>query len=262
MADLLRRMTVERGFDPKTFTLFANGGAGPSHAWSLAADLGLDGFVVPAAATALSALGTAVSDFQFSTERATYVRIQGSRTISGSEAATIERGLREASSEVSQHLAAAARTGIRVECFASIRYLGQTHSLDVPIAADRFGAPEFGALVEGFRRLYASLFGMSATYAKAGYEILSVRAVGTGALTPPALASKGDEPRAGKLRRVVFDNAVEAVECAVWHTSVPRNGWYCEGPCIIEFAGQSAVVPPKASVAADHIGNLRVRFGS
>ncbi len=77
MADLLRRMTVERGYDPKAFALFANGGAGPSHAWALAADLGLDSFVVPAAATALSALGTAVSDFQFNTERATYVRVQG-----------------------------------------------------------------------------------------------------------------------------------------------------------------------------------------
>ena len=262
MADLLRRMTVERGYDPKAFTLFANGGAGPSHAWALAADLGLGGFVVPAAATALSALGTAVSDFQFNTERATYVRVQGSRTISAEEASLIERGIRDAAADVSRHLAGAARTSIRVDCFAAIRYLGQTHHLDVQLDGGSFAEPEFRALVEAFQRHYASLFGATATYAKAGYEILSVRAVGVGALPPPALASRGDQPRAGRARRVFFDDSAESHDCAVWHTTVPSEGWSAAGPCIIEFTGQSVVVPPLARVSADKLGNLHVRFKS
>lgn len=260
MADLLRRMTVERGYDPKTFALFANGGAGPSHAWSLAADLGLDGFIVPAAATALSALGTAVSDFQFNTERATYVRVQGNRNISAAEASLIEQGLREASAEATAQLRRAARSGIRVECFAATRYLGQTHFLDVPLHSTSFGDAEFKALVDTFQAHYASLFGASATYAKAGYEVLSVRAVGTGALTPPALASKGEPPRAGKPRRAIFRSAGDEHNCAVWHASVPPDGWRVDGPAIIEFTGQSVVIPPGASATADRVGNLHVRL--
>lgn len=260
MADLLRRMTVERGYDPKTFALFANGGAGPSHAWALAADLGLSGFVVPAAATALSALGTAVSDFQFNTERATYVRVQGGRSIAPAEAALIEQGLRTASAQATAQLARAARTEIQIQCFAAIRYLGQTHHLDIPLAPDRFGEAEFRSLIEAFQHQYAGLFGATATYAKAGYEILSVRAVGTGALTPPALASKGEEPRPGQSRRVVFDDATRAHDCAVWHASVPKEGWSIVGPAIIEFTGQSVMVPPGAQVTADQLGNLHVRL--
>ncbi len=260
MADLLRRMTVERGYDPKSFALFANGGAGPSHAWALAADLGLDGFIVPAAATVLSALGTAVSDFQFNTERATYVRVQANRSITAAEAAVVEKGLREASTEAADQLVHAARADIRVACFAAIRYLGQTHYLDIPLASDGFNEASFRALVDAFQKQYASLFGVSATYAKAGYELLSVRAVGTGALTPPALASRGNVPRAGTPRRAVFYSPSDVHECAVWHATVPKEGWSTAGPAIIEFLGQSVVVPPGASASADKLGNLHVRL--
>ena len=260
MADLLRRMTVERGYDPKTFALFANGGAGPSHAWSLAADLGLEGFVVPAAATALSALGTAVSDFQFNTERAAYVRVQGGRNITAAETSLIEKGLAEAAAEATGQLERAARSNISVECLAAIRYLGQTHHLDIPLGAGTFGEAAYRALIDAFQKQYASLFGASATYAKAGYEILSVRAVGTGALTPPALASKGQSPRAGKSRRAIFRAATDVHDCAVWHASVPPDGWRIEGPAIIEFTGQSVVLPPGACATADRVGNLHVRL--
>ena len=260
MADLLRRMTVERGYDPKSFALFANGGAGPSHAWALAAELGLDSFIVPAAATALSALGTAVSDLQFNTERAAYVRIQANRSISQAEAARVEESLGTASKEVTSQLRRAARSEIRVELMAAVRYLGQTHHLDIPLANARFGEVEFRALIDAFQKQYAGLFGLTATYAKAGYEILSVRAVGTGVLTPPALASKGEPARAGQSRRVIFRSAGDVHACAVWHASVPQEGWTVEGPAIIEFTGQSVVVPPGARATADRVGNLHVRF--
>ncbi len=60
MADLMRRMTLERGYNPRDFVVLANGGAGPSHL-VLSAELGLDSFVVPAAATAQSAYGIATA---------------------------------------------------------------------------------------------------------------------------------------------------------------------------------------------------------
>ncbi|MCC6780789.1 MAG: hydantoinase/oxoprolinase family protein [Hyphomicrobiales bacterium] len=262
MADLLRRMTVERGYDPKTFTLLANGGAGPSHAWALAVDLGLDGFVVPAAATALSALGTAVSDFQFNTERAAYVRVQGSRSITAPEAMLIDRSLRTAAAEVAAHLESAARSDIRIACFAAIRYLGQTHHLDILLADASFDETDFQTLIGAFQRQYASLFGVTATYAKAGYEILSVRAVGTGKLTPPALVSRGEVPKPGKPRHVYFEDATKAHACAVWHANVPQDGWSTSGPAVIEFAGQSVVVPPGARAVADRFGNLHVRLAT
>jgi N-methylhydantoinase A len=260
MGDLLRRMTVERGYDPATFTLFANGGAGPSHAWALAADLGLDGFVVPAAATALSALGTAVADVQFSTERATYARVQGRRALTPEEAGRVEAGLQAAADEVHAQIGRAAGTRVAVARFVSVRYLGQTHHLDIPLESGQFDDAAYRAVVAAFQGQYADLFGVAATDARAGIELLSVRVVGTGALAPPALASKGETPRKGRPRPVYFTDGARPVECDVWLAAVPAEGWSAEGPGIVEFTGQSVVVPPGATARADKLGNLHVRL--
>src|SRR5262249_59606933 len=75
LADLLRRGPGERGHDPREFTFFANGGAGPSHAWALTRELGIDGFVVPAAATAQSAFGCANSSLGLAKEQPVYLRV-------------------------------------------------------------------------------------------------------------------------------------------------------------------------------------------
>ena len=262
MTDLMRRMTVEKGHDPLAFALFANGGAGPSHAWAMAADLGLKGFVVPAAATALSALGIAVSDFSFNTERATYVRIQGTRAIKPEERALIKAGLATAEAEVAKNLEGTAKTGMHIERYAAVRYLGQTHHLDIAMPAGDFDEAAEARLFQTFRNQYAALFGVSAAYAKAGYEVLSVRVVGTGTLPPPALASKGEAPKPGKGRRVYFDDPEKAEDCAVFHALVPEDGWTTTGPAIVEFPGQSIVIPPGAKARADHLGNLHVDFRS
>jgi N-methylhydantoinase A len=89
-------------------------------------------------------------------------------------------------------------------------------------------------------------------------ELLSVRVVGTSTLSPPALASKGEIPRAGRLRPVYFTDGVHPVECDVWLAAVPAEGWSADGPCIVEFTGQSVVVPPGATARADQLGNLHV----
>jgi N-methylhydantoinase A len=62
MLRALRVVSVERGHDPREFALVAYGGAGPLHACALAAELGIEAVVVPAAAGVLSALGLAASE--------------------------------------------------------------------------------------------------------------------------------------------------------------------------------------------------------
>ena len=86
--------------------------------------------------------------------------------------------------------------------------------------------------------------------------------MGTGVLPPPALATKGErfEPRGQ--RSVVFRDAKVPVETAIYRTSFPKEGEIAEGPAIIEFPGQSVVVPPGASAKADSFGNIHVRLAS
>jgi N-methylhydantoinase A len=263
MADLLRRMTIERGYDPRDFTLLANGGAGPSHAWVLGEELGLNSFVVPAAATAESAYGTGNSDLGFTAERPAYARISPGATPTPEQLAHVSNAVKAATEEVRNNLALAGpKSGIKVERFVAIKFRGQTNHLDIPFEGDNFTLDTFKAVTGAFEKQYELLFGRGAAFSNAGYELISVRVMGTGALPPPALATKGErfEPR-GK-RSVVFRDAKTSVETVIYRTSFPKDGETAHGPAIIEFPGQSVVVPPGASAKADSFGNIHVRLAS
>jgi N-methylhydantoinase A len=264
MADLLRRMTIERGYDPRDFALFANGGAGPSHAWVLCAELGLEGFIVPAAATAVSAFGTGNSDLGFTTESPAYARVRPGAVPTLDQLAKITAGIVSTVAEVRRNLELAAATGnTRIERLASIRFRGQTHHLDISLddalEGDVFDIATFNSVVAQFEKNYETLFGRGAAFSRAGYEILSVRAVGTGALPPPAQATKGEHLAWSKTRKVVFRDPKVPLDTAVYLTTFPAESAIVDGPAIIEFPGQSVVVPPGARATADGFGNLHVR---
>ncbi len=263
MADLLRRMTIERGYDPRDFTLLANGGAGPSHAWVLSDELGLDSFIVPAAATAESAYGTGNSDLGFTAERPAYARISPGAVPSAEQLSHVTAAVKSATQEVRDNLALAGPKGaIAVERFVAIKFRGQTNHLDIPFEDETFTLDTFRKVTETFESQYETLFGRGAAFSNAGYELISVRIMGTGALPPPALATKGEafEPR-GK-RPVFFRDAKAAVDTAIYRTSFPNEGETAQGPAIIEFPGQSVVVPPGATAKADRFGNIHVRLAS
>jgi N-methylhydantoinase A len=260
MADLLRRQTIERGYDPRDFALFANGGAGPSHAWVLSAELGLESFIVPATATAVSAFGTGNSDLGFTAECPVYVRVRPGAAPSQEQLERIGEAIRAMAAEVRANLErAGAKTNVRVTRLLAIRFRGQTHSIDVELEGDAFGADAFRRATASFEAQYNTLFGHGAAFSRAGYEVLALRALGKGALPPPALATKGEPLELVKHRKVVFRDPMQPVDTAIYLTAFPEPGAAAEGPCIIEFPGQSVVVPPGSKALADRFGNIHVR---
>jgi N-methylhydantoinase A len=115
MERALRRVSLERGYDPAEFWLVAFGGAGPLHACALAGRLGMKGVVVPRWPGLLSALGMVLAD----------TAVEKSRTVLGRSPdwATLER---EARREVKG----------RAQRFVEARYLGQSYELRIPVGAD------------------------------------------------------------------------------------------------------------------------------
>jgi N-methylhydantoinase A len=259
MADLLRRMTIARGYDPREFMLLANGGAGPSHAWVLAEELGLDGFIVPAAATAESAYGTGNSDIGFTAERPAYVRVSPGGKPTAEQLSRVDNALGSAAAEVRANLALAApKARTAMERYVSIRFRGQTNHIDVPVGDTAFDSVAFADVTQRFEKQYETLFGRGAAFSNAGYEILSVRVMGSAALAPPVAAAKGDPLVSHKSRKVVFSDPRRPVDTAIYLTTFPEAGATVDGPAIIEFPGQSVVVPPGMTARADNFGNLHV----
>jgi N-methylhydantoinase A len=262
MADLLRRVTVERGFNPQDFMLLANGGAGPSHAWVLARELGLAGFVVPAAATAQSAYGCANSDLGLTDERPIYIRIKPNHRPDAAQAKLLSDAIRVGARNIREGLKAAGASGaIDIESLASVRYCGQTNSIDIPVFEQTDGNA-FEAMAAGFEKKYESLFGRGASYSQAGFEVVAIRTIGRGALAPAETNMTGDPLVRTDFRPVIFDDPRQPVKTAIYHVNFPAPGAEVQGPCIIEFPGQNVVVPPGSAARADRFGNLHVSLGA
>jgi N-methylhydantoinase A len=169
MVRALRVMTIERGLDPRRFTLLAFGGAGPLHAAELADELGITRILVPPASGVLSALGLAAADR----------RTQAQRTVLLRGAELTDAALRDAIAQLRP-------AGELAEVACEIRYRGQAHELTV---RDPGGADE---LREAFAALHAERYGYRDD--EADIELVTLRVTGVDPGPAIELRAGGDEP--------------------------------------------------------------------
>jgi N-methylhydantoinase A len=264
MADLVRSVTIERGHDPREFTLIAGGGSGPSHAWSLCQELGLDEFVVPPTATAQSAFGAGTAPLRATAERTCYLRLAPGQTPGEQHADLLRRAADHVRNQARGTLAAGA--AVQLELTAAVRYRGQAHHLDVPLApspGERDSERWVELLLDRFEHDYEILFGRGSSFREAGFEVLSVRAIATAHDSLAAAAELIGSPlhETGQ-RDVVFNDPEAPVTTPVYASDHPRPGSRLPGPCLIELPGCVVVVPPGGTVAADDDAALHVKVGT
>ena len=259
MAGLLRSVTIEKGLDPRDFVLFAGGGQGPSHAWALCQELGITSFVVSPAAAAQSAFGIGTSDAKITVQRPHYVRIAPDR-LPGME--TLRALGSEASSLAKEALARAHADATEgepsVRSTAAIRYRGQAHHLDVLIEGDLSSPAVLERTIQLFEAQYELLYGEGSAFREAGFEVLSLRATATVALPGSAEPTPDGQLFPVGSRSVIFDDPATPRICPVFRTSFPGPNLMVEGPSLVEFPGQTLVVPPGARARTDAWGNFVV----
>ncbi len=170
MVRALRVMTVQRGLDPRDFTLLAFGGAGALHAAAIADELGIARVLAPAAGGVLSALGLAAAQRR--------VHVQRSVLRGGDELDdALLRALRD---ELTAELPAPTQ---RIETVAQVRYRGQSHELDVAAGG---GAAQ---LREAFAALHEERYGYRDD---AEIELVTLRLTGVDDGPPIALHADPD----------------------------------------------------------------------
>ncbi len=247
MADLVRRVTIERGHDPREFVMVASGGSGPSHAWSLCRELGITSFVVPATASVQSAYGTGTSEMSRSVERTCYLRIAGEQQVPGEAnervAATLDRLVEEIAGEVT---AEQPGLGLRFVRSLSLRYRGQAHHLDVPLPADS-RADLLAAALERFESDYESLFGPGSAFREAGFEVLAARVLAIAELPAHDVRPSSERLAYTGTRGVFLDDPAVPIEVPVFRAVRPAPGQELEGPCLVVYPSHTAVVPPGAT---------------
>jgi N-methylhydantoinase A len=255
MERALRVVSVERGFDPRSFTLVAYGGAGPLHAPALAAALDVPRVLVPRTAGVLSALGLLVSDslYDHSASRVRPLADVDPATVEERFAALEARG-RERLAEENHPVA-----DREYERTADLRYVGQSFDLRVPVP-DAVDEAALSTLAERFHDEHRRRYGHAAPGDPV--ELVTLRVRARGRVDPPDLAP-GADAREGSLadarrgtRRVRF--ADERPETPVYDRPRLPVGASFDGPAVVEGPESTTVVRPGMAVTVDDDANLLV----
>ncbi len=263
MSDLIRRATVEKGHDPRSFVLFAFGGAGPVHASRYAADLGVRQVVIPLTASVHGATGLISSDVVHEYGKSDHLQVPADP---GRVNANFDELIRRARSDLGA--AGFGPSEMAITRSADMRYRYQVHELNVPLAPGTAPLTEadLERLYAEFDDAYEKAYGKGSGYREAGKEILTFRVAAVGMLAKPRVrkepARKAPADEALKPPRdVFFEERGEFAPARVYDFQRMRPGMELSGPAVIETPVTTVVVNPRDRVEIDGFRNVRIFVG-
>jgi N-methylhydantoinase A len=258
IADLLRETTVEKGIDPRKFTLVSIGGAAGMHAASYARELDIPELLVPHTASVNSALGLLSTDVTHE-----HLDVQA-----------IEPPFDpEPINEVFGDLSAAAREKLADEGFdseevalersISMRYQRQVHELLTPVEAEgQLTEADIDATVDRFEELYERRYGEGSAFTEGGIEMTEFRVRGVGPLSTPELKehtvseSNPDGARLGT-KEMHFE-ATGRTDAALYDFEELTPGDRIIEPGVILTPVTTIVVNPGDVARMDRFRNIRI----
>ncbi len=260
MSDLIRKVTVESGYDPREFALLAYGGAGPAHAALYAGSLGAKEVIVPHTASVFSALGCALSDITY-----TYARSQPT-LLEPDEAvlATFNEVFRELETLALEDMQSSGFKTDEVMLLRhlDLRYEGQMNELTVPWERQELTADGIQLIRRLFENLYETKFGQGTSRSESPMELITFRLHALKVTDKPNLkaeAESGPDPsQARKGSREIFLPEMGAMQAAIFEGEALLPGNVVVGPAIIERRDTTIVVPGGFQARMDGYRNIRI----
>ena len=252
MERALRRISVERGYDPRKFTLVAFGGAGPLHACELAERLQIPRVFVPPVPGVLSALGMLAAQPSLDYSQTVMRRLQvGSQDQIGWLEDRFQALEARALSDMEQEGHLSERVSLIRQL--DMRYVGQSHELTVTITRMETELQ----LAQRFHDTHETRY----TYKRpdVAVEIVNVRCVAVAKVQPPHLQKiKSTTPDISQAvlgrKKVWFDDQSE--QALLIDRRKLTAGQEFDGPAIVFQYDTTTVVPPDWQAAIDDYGNL------
>ena len=252
MTSAIREISIQRGHDPRDFTLVAFGGAGPMHALALAEGMGIPSVLVPRHPGNFSALGLLASDIKHDDVR------------------TRVGPLRERMAvlhDLFTEMEGAARRQLELEGFGAgqqrllrsldLRYRSQAFELNVAVG-DVVAPEALDAVEAAFHRRHLEMYGHADPAATVELVNARLAAYGLVPKPPPArhtTAVTSLDAALVERRTVWFEDAPR--DCPVWERERLPARALLRGPAIVEEFGATTVIPPGWRGAVDEHGNLR-----
>jgi N-methylhydantoinase A len=253
MADLVRRMTTERGHDARDFVLYAFGGGGPLHVGAYGGTIGARAAIIPTHAAVLSALGVAAADAKH------FARVSAP-TVMPFDLVEVNETFRTLAAEGVATLASS-DFDLAHDHFVTMRFRNQTHDVAVPVASLPLTEADIPTLIERFFDLYDARYGPGTALRDTVVEAVTYEVVTTAAIAPPMLrklpvATAAADEALSEVRGVVFGG--EWIDTPIYDGAQLRPGHRISGPCVIESAATTIPVHPGQVVSVDPFGNFEL----
>jgi N-methylhydantoinase A len=261
MANAIGSRTVQKGIDPRDFTLVAFGGAGPLHGVEVATMLGIPEVIVPPYPGITSAMGLLTTDLKYDTIR-TQFQVSGHVDLDrlNSDLTAMERQL--TGQFMADHLEHASISFARV---GDLRYVGQGYELKIPFAAGTLDQAQLDDIWSRFHDAHKGEYGHY--FADNPIEIVNIRVTASG--TMPKI-NKLTAPEGATLAKArvktgpcVFriEDELRSFETAFYRRHLLPIGESFGGPAIVLQKDSTTVIPPGWSALNDAVGNLILKLG-
>lgn len=258
MTNALRLVSINKGYDPRDFTLIAFGGGGGMHAVALAEELKVPRVIVPVNSAVFSAWGMLLTDL-----RRDYVQTRPLKLLQSSVdaiAATYLQLQRRAREDFARDEIDAGAGNVTFRYYADMRYVGQEHTVKIPFPMSDAGQVDLAAAIAAFHDAHELRF----TYrlATSDVQIVNFHLAAGVAVDKPEPARK---PMTGirledtilHSRPVDFDQHGSR-EATIYDGLRMEPGMELTGPAVIQEPSTTLVVPPGRRVKIDSYGNYHV----
>jgi N-methylhydantoinase A len=258
MVNALKLVSLNRGHDPREFTLVAFGGGGGMHAAALAMELNIPEIIIPINPAVFSAWGMLLTDL-----RRDYIRTRVTR-LDSAPPAEVQALFTELESLAAREFATDGIGGDRLvlQRFADMRYLGQEHTVKVPFPTGKVDAQALSNAVERFHETHEREYTYRLT---SSVELVNYHVVAFGLVPKPELAkltATGRRPAdAVRGTRIVDFDTHGVHDTTIYERNRLEPGMKIDGPAIVEEPATTIVVFPGQQATVDDYGNLRIHAG-
>lgn len=258
MVNGIRRVSVERGYDPRDFALICAGGASGVHIAALGTEMGSDTILIPKVASGLCAFGQTISNVKHNYLASHPMHLDDKANLDELE-------------QLYQNMEAQGRDNLKNDGFSDadieirrsleMRYVGQIHECTVEIGYQAVSAKTIGGIIDAFHKRHEDLY----TYSErdSAVEVVNLESMVIGKVAPPAVrqaqvnAADAGHACTGS-RTVLFDERCEPIETPVYAGDQMKIGNRIEGPAVLEEATTSVLVRPGWSVVLEPSGTYRM----
>lgn len=255
MAKAIRVISVQRGYDPREYTLVAFGGAGPVHAARLARELGMTRILIPRTPGVLCALGLLMTDLRTDFSSTAMLRLDAAEP---QKVGTIYDKLSVQASAWfdREKIAAAAR---KIERTVDVRFVGQNYELAVELPEGPLTADTFAVVRQRFLDTHRQLYGFAAEHEP--IQLVTFRLAASGLVTKAdfraqPLASADASAAVSGSREVWMVEAGGFVPTTLYDRALLKHGNLVTGPAIVDQMDSTTVVPPGMTATVDAYLNL------